>query len=172
MDNLETLRELFRHMEWADAMVWTAVLAHEAAAEDDSLKERLSHIHFVQLAFLKVWRGEEVNVEEAESLQDMRAVLSWARSNYAELNEYTRGLENMDMERPIVMPWIKMFEARLGRKADAPSFHETLLQVAMHTAYHRGQVATRLRQLGGEPPLTDFIVWVWVGKPEPSWPPA
>jgi uncharacterized damage-inducible protein DinB len=76
----------------------------------------------------------------------------------------------MEMESPVVMPWIEMFEKRLGRKADAPTFHETLLQVAMHSAYHRGQVSTKLRELGGEPPLTDFIVWVWTGKPQPEWP--
>lgn len=172
MDNIETLRELFRHMEWADAKVWAAVLAHKEAAEDDSLKERLCHIHMVQRGFLKVWRGAEVRPVGGKSFPDLRAVMAWARDNYAEFNEYTSGLDGMDIERPIVMPWIEMFEARLGRKADSPSFHETLLQVAMHSAYHRGQVSTRVRELGGEPPLTDFIAWVWSGKPEPEWPSA
>lgn len=170
MDNLETLRELFRHMEWADARVWAAVLANKEAARDGSMKERLWHIHMVQLAFLKVWRGDEIKISEAKSFADLPGVLTWARDNYAELNEYTGGLASMNLERPIVMPWIEMFEDKLGRKADAPSFHETLLQVAMHSAYHRGQVSTRLRELGGEPPLTDFIVWIWMGKPQPAWP--
>lgn len=169
MDNLETLQELFRHMEWADAKVWTVALAHREAAHDDSLRERLYHIHMVQRAFLKVWRGDEVELP-SDNFSDLEALLEWSRRNYAEFNEYTGRLAGMDFERPIVMPWIGMFEARLGRKADAPTFHETLLQVAMHSAYHRGQVSTRLRQLGAEPPLTDFIVWVWCGKPSPDWP--
>jgi tetratricopeptide (TPR) repeat protein len=29
--------------------------------------------------------------------------------------------------------------------------------------------ATRLRGLGGEPPMTDLIVWYWKGRPAPSW---
>ena len=49
---------------------------------------------------------------------------------------------------------------------------ETILQVAMHTAYHRGQIATRLRELGGEPQITDFIMWIWMRRPEADWPSA
>src|SRR5574339_581065 len=33
----------------------------------------------------------------------------------------------------------------------------------------RAQNATRLRELGGAPPLTDLIVWWWKGRPEPAW---
>jgi uncharacterized damage-inducible protein DinB len=39
----------------------------------------------------------------------------------------------------------------------------------MHSHHHRGQNATRLRELGGVPPSTDLIVWYWKGKPTPSW---
>jgi uncharacterized damage-inducible protein DinB len=171
MDNLEILRELFQHMEWADAKIWAAVLARSEALADDALKERLYHIHMVQRAFLKVWRGEPLKALDVSSFPDLASLMTWARENYSELNEYTGGLGSMDLERPIVMPWIAMFEARLGRKAEAPTFHETLLQVAMHSTYHRGQVSTRLRELGGEPPLTDFIAWVWGARPQPDWPP-
>jgi uncharacterized damage-inducible protein DinB len=169
MDNLETLQELFRHMEWADAKVWTVALARPEAVEDSALKERLYHIHLVQRAFLKVWKGEPFKPQTA-SFPDLASLLSWAREYYTDLPGYIGDLGSMDLERPIVMPWIEMFEARLGRKAEAPTFHETLLQVAMHSTYHRGQVSTRLRELGSEPPLTDFIVWVWSGKPQPGWP--
>lgn len=170
MDNLETLRELYRHMEWADAKLWTAVLARHDEADVDSLKERLYHIHMVQRAFLKVWQGDKLNPVAADSFPDLRSLLGWARENYSELNEYLGDFSEMDLETPVIMPWIAMFEKRLGRKAEAPTFHETLLQVAMHSTYHRGQVSTKLRELGGEPPLVDFIAWVWSAKPQPDWP--
>jgi uncharacterized damage-inducible protein DinB len=35
-----------------------------------------------------------------------------------------------------------------------------LLHVVSHGAYHRGQIASDLRNSGGEPVLTDFIHWV------------
>ena len=39
----------------------------------------------------------------------------------------------------------------------------------MHSHYHRGQNATRLRELGAEPPGTDLIVWYWKSRPAPAW---
>lgn len=170
MNHLETLDELFRHMEWADSVVWAVALAEPGAAEDSDLKERLHHIHVVQRAFLSVWRGEAVRPPASASFRNLTELLNWTRDNYGELNEYLARAGELDMERPIVMPWIEMFEARMGHKADVPTLQETMLQLVMHSAYHRGQVNTRLRAVGAEPPLTDFIAWVWRGKPVPAWP--
>ena len=51
---------------------------------------------------------------------------------------------------------------------------ESVIQIVLHTAHHRAQLCTRLREPGVEPPLVDFIAWVWQGKPGPVWsdPPA
>jgi uncharacterized damage-inducible protein DinB len=46
---------------------------------------------------------------------------------------------------------------------------EGLLQAILHSQYHRGQNARRLRELGGEPPTTDLIVWIAAGRPPPDW---
>ncbi len=27
----------------------------------------------------------------------------------------------------------------------------------------------RLRDVGGEPPLVDYIAWIWFGRPAPAW---
>ena len=37
------------------------------------------------------------------------------------------------------------------------------------SGYHRGQVARRLRELGVEPPLTDFIAWAPMDRPAAEW---
>jgi uncharacterized damage-inducible protein DinB len=44
-----------------------------------------------------------------------------------------------------------------------------MFQVTSHSTHHRGQVNARLRALGGEPPLVDYIAWVWFGKPAADW---
>ncbi len=171
MNDLVSLQELFRHMEWADSLIWTAVFASPEASSDTALRDRLHHTHLVQRAFLRVWRGD-YSGPQASSFTDSRSLLHWAREYYAELTRYMSRLNGKGLGRPLAVPWAQMIESRLGRKAEAPSLGETLLQVTMHSAYHRGQVSTRLRELGGEPPLTDFIVWVWLGKPQPAWPAA
>ena len=170
MKDLVALGELLRHMEWADSRIWEAVLAHAEAGKSDEFRERLQHIHFVQLAFLKVWRNEPLDPSRAPSFDDHRSLLNWARTYYPEASAYVGGLSEKDLERPVRMPWIEMFEKRMGQRAEDPTLCETVFQVAMHSTHHRGQVSTRLRQLGGEPPLLDFIVWVWLGKPAPAWP--
>ncbi len=61
------------------------------------------------------------------------------------------------------------------RRASSPSKRwrtrstGSCFQVANHSTYHRGQVNRSLRQLGGEPPLVDYIAWVWFGKPKAEW---
>jgi uncharacterized damage-inducible protein DinB len=39
----------------------------------------------------------------------------------------------------------------------------------MHSHYHRGQNAARLRELEGVPPGTDFIEWLRQGQPVAKW---
>lgn len=67
------------------------------------------------------------------------------------------------------MPWVPAYEQQLGRTFASPTLAETAFQVTSHSTYHRGQVNTRMRELGGEPPLVDFIAWVWFGKPAAEW---
>jgi uncharacterized damage-inducible protein DinB len=40
------------------------------------------------------------------------------------------------------------------------SYRDVLTHVMLHSAYHRGQVATALREAGREPAQTDYIVFV------------
>jgi uncharacterized damage-inducible protein DinB len=40
-----------------------------------------------------------------------------------------------------------------------------LLQAVTHSQHHRGQNASRMRQLGATPPMTDFVIWYALGRP-------
>jgi uncharacterized damage-inducible protein DinB len=165
----ESLRELSRHMQWADALVWAAALPHPAATGDPALRGKLFHVHMVQRAFLSAWRGEAITSPPAEP-PDLPTTLRSARDYYPELAAFLSGLGEDELVRPVVLPWAGRFARRLGREPEAPTLAETILQVAMHSTYHRGQVNARLRELGIEPPLTDYIAWLWFGRPEPEWP--
>jgi len=65
----------------------------------------------------------------------------------------------------LIVPWAATLEAEKGRPMTAPTVGETVFQVVNHTTHHRAQVSVRLRGLGGEPPLVDYIAWVWFGRP-------
>jgi uncharacterized damage-inducible protein DinB len=157
-------------MEWADAEVWRAVLACEPAARDQRLRDLLTHLHVVQRLFLVVWRKERIDRSSAEpafaTAVDLR---DWARTYYPEANGFLDRLEETALTGELSMPWIKSFEAQLGRTLSKTTLGETIFQVSSHSTYHRGQVNARLREVGGTPPLVDYIAWIWFGRPEPDW---
>jgi uncharacterized damage-inducible protein DinB len=165
----ETLRDLFRHMEWADAAVWGAVFASEDAQADKKLRGYLYHLHGVQRVFLKTWRGE-APAAAYPNFDDARSLMRWAREYYAEAGAHLASVGDEELARPLIVPWSSGVEEWFGRKAADTTFGETALQVALHSTYHRGQVNARLREVGAEPAMTDYIAWLWLGRPEPSWP--
>jgi uncharacterized damage-inducible protein DinB len=169
MDVTRTIRDLFAHMAWADAEVWRAVLAAPPAAADPVVYERLRHIHMVQRAFLGAWRDAFAD-PRGEVFEDLPALARWGREYHSEVAAYLGGLEGLSLDAPIALPWARMMTEILEREIETPTLGETMLQVPSHTTYHRGQINADLRRLGGEPPLVDFIAWVWFGKPEPVWP--
>jgi uncharacterized damage-inducible protein DinB len=162
--DLAECRALLGHAEWADALVWNAALA----AEDAELRAKLHHLHMVQWAYLHVWRREPQRARELPSFSTLGAIRSWAREYYRELPSYLAGLEEDDVRALVRFPWADRLIERHGVARPA-TWSESVLQVAMHSSYHRGQVARRLRELGADSPLTDFIAWIWMDRPEAEW---
>ena len=160
---------LLRHMEWAEALIWNTILSSPAAVDDPALKERLYHIHVTQHAFLRVWRGVTGETPAADTL-DMASLARWARAFHAQTTADTSWLSEAALDRQAPDSLVHKAEERLGPGTTLPTICDTVFQVVMHSAYHRGQVGTRLRELGCEPPLTEYFVWVWRGKPAAIWP--
>ncbi|HEX8026924.1 MAG TPA: DinB family protein [Vicinamibacterales bacterium] len=164
----DELRELLTHMEWADAHTWRSIHHTNGANEDERLRYLLHHIHLVQSVYLQTWRSDPLVVTELSSYADLAAIESWARLFYPAAAAVTQTIDESQLNRPLDFPWSAMIAERYGTIAPA-TMSESVWQVLSHTTYHRGQVATRIRELGGEPPLVDFLVWVWSGKPAPQW---
>ncbi|MCI0491051.1 MAG: DinB family protein [Blastocatellia bacterium] len=167
--NLNTLTDLYRHMEWADASVWTSVLASENGSADGKLREYLYHLHMVQRAFLRLWR-DELRDTPYPTFEDAESLMDWARAYYGEVFAHLETLGDEKLSEPMPLPWASMIEEQLGRPPEPTTIGETALQVVLHSLYHRGQINARLREAGGEPPLVDYIAWVWSGRPAADWP--
>ena len=167
---LALIRDLYRHMEWADAAVWKAVLASDAARRDDSLRTTLAHLHGVQRAFLDGWTGRPIAFAQPSEFTDTMRVHEWAIAYYPSVRRHLDTLTDQQLDAVFVMPWVSQYEEHLGRTFEATTLGETLYQVVAHTNHHRGQVNTRLRALGAEPPLIDYIIWVYFGRSPAEWP--
>jgi uncharacterized damage-inducible protein DinB len=157
---IEMLGSLYAHLFWADAAIFSAIRNHAGAAADEALRATLHHIVLVQRFFLSRFldRPFDLGKEliEPPTLDDFEALF---RSAHAEEFAFLNQLDPAALSRLIELPHLP---------DSHPALAEALLQVVMHSQYHRGQCAARLRALGGEPPMTDFIVWI-AGRPAPVW---
>lgn len=162
------VRDLLDHAAWADAEVWAAVRALPDAFDDKRLREKLHHIHVVQHAFLAIWEGRVIEVAPLDGFATPGAMAAWARSGHESINIRAAAMSPGALEKEASIPWAQLVRERHGEIA-AVTLLDTMIQVASHSTYHRGQVNTRLRELGGKPPLVDFIAWGWFGRPAPRW---
>lgn len=163
-----TLVDLYRHMEWADATVWKAVMTTEART-DARVRDLFHHLHLVQRAFLGVWRNEEFK-NEFPTFDDPVPLMKWGRDYYEVVHTKVASFAQTALGNAMPLPWANMVEEMLGHAPAISTLGDTVLQVTLHSLYHRGQINARLRELGLEPPLVDYIVWIWMGRPTPEWP--
>lgn len=161
------LRELTGHLRWADERVWDAVLASPAAMSDAALTAKLHHLHSVQRAFLRMWTGAAIDIRPLDQYTDLAAFRESAREIHREITAYLESATDRMLNSELTIPWASRIRELTGEPEGSVTIRQSAVQVAMHSAYHRGQVNTRLRELGGEPPLVDFIAWVWMKKPVP-----
>ena len=161
-------RQLLTHMEWADALSWRAVRDLPQALTDERLKYLFHHIHLVQRVYLQAWTSAKFHLTELTAYSDLASIEAWARPYYREVSEFANRIEPSTLDRPVNFPWSQLIVDTFGVERPA-TFSESAWQVFSHTTYHRGQIATRIREIGGEPPVMDFLVWVWGGKPSPAW---
>jgi uncharacterized damage-inducible protein DinB len=169
MASLDELNALAAHMEWADAHVWATALQSTAARSDERLRGWLHHLHTVQRAFTSFWRQQPASFADIASFDGLPALATWGRAGLADLRGFLAVADGAATARTIELPWAQRF-APTGAAVVHPTLAETALHLSIHTAHHRGQVNARLRELGAEPPLVDYIAWIWKGRPEAQWP--
>lgn len=166
----ETLQDFLAHVAWADDQVWNAVLATPRAHDDVGIRDYLHHIHLVQGLFLALWTDRPLDPVAARQPSDftLDELRAWGRPFYPEAQAFLVGVTPAQLDEPLVVPWAARLEEQMGRPLRVPTVAETVFQMVNHTTHHRAQVSARLRAAGGDPPLVDYIAWVWFGRPTPS----
>lgn len=162
MDRL--LIDLCRHQSWADAEQWRAIEAHAPALADAVIRERLHHIHLVQHRFrwLVGDRARPYRMTSPADFADMAALKAYGREYHDELSAFLPTVTDARLDEAIGLP-------HRPSGSSIVTVREALAQTVMHSQWHRGQNATRLRELGGIPPTIDLIAWFWQGRPPAAW---
>ena len=115
-----------------------------------SLLATLAHIVETEWIWLRRWRGESPTADPAwaaePSLRELKRQLAAIEAERASfLSERTDG----DLEDVV------SYRGGDGQAFALP-LADLIRHVVNHSTYHRGQLATLLRQLGHTPPSTDF----------------
>ncbi len=161
-------QNLLLHMEWADSAVWTAVLRVPTLSQDKWMREHLYHFHYTQRFYLQMLQGMEREKMDLDRFPDLRSIGAWVRQFYRELSAFRNTLDEARLGLNVEFPWAAELAKRWG-SASPTTTGDCILQLGLHTAHHRGQVLSKLRESGGEPPMTDFIAWIWMLRPAPQW---
>lgn len=167
--HLAFLRKLFTHMEWADALVWRVTLGDPAVRGDAFAVDSLVHLHMVQRAHLAAWRGEEILTPTRGDFAGLLEIRDWARAYHPDATAFLDGLREDSLHEQIPLPWEELIEEQIGGPMAPATLGDLMFQVAAHSLHHRAQVNRRIRELGGDPPMVDYIGWVWRGQPDPQW---
>jgi uncharacterized damage-inducible protein DinB len=157
---LGMIRDLFAHQAYADASMLNAIARHEPAAGDPQLRTLLHHILVSHRFWIHLCQGLAFSVEEESVVPDtLGPILARYRETHDLDHDWLARIDESDLSRSLESSYVP---------ARRVAVSEALAQVCLHTQGHRAQCATRLRQLGGEPPPVDFIAWI-ADRPLPPW---
>src|SRR5215470_19169726 len=99
------LRDLLAHQAWADAQHWRAIEAHPRAREDQTLRNRVHHIHLVQRRF--IWmvgdRAVPFNLSEPKDFATFEALKAFAREVHAEIDRFTTSVSDLELSQPVTI---------------------------------------------------------------------
>lgn len=143
--NAAILLDMARHQAWADAAHWKTLRENTALREDAEIRKRLNHMLMTLKMLTTLARGQTPDVagmKEIDSIDELEVSMGKAHGDLATT------LASADLDKMIALPRGPKgpFEAPAG---------VLMLQALTHSQHHRGQNASRMRQLGATPPMTD-----------------
>ena|SRR5579884_392761 len=151
MDLLHYLKRLQSYDDWANREVFNSF---RAAKPTDRTIRLIAHIAGTEREWL--WRIQKRG--PAVVWPDWNAEQSEREFNQisSDWKHYLESLTAPDLERPIDYKNTK-------GQAYTNTVQDIAMHVFMHSAYHRGQIATDTRAAGNTPTYTDFIQGVRAG---------
>jgi uncharacterized damage-inducible protein DinB len=158
--NVEDFRLLYDYNSWANHRTLDACapLDEEQFTRDlgssfRSVRDTLAHICLVEWLWLERWLGRSPDefppATDFPTLESLRHRWSEIERN---LHDYIASLTPENIERTV------NHKTTAGVAQAAPLW-QMLQHLVNHGTYHRGQVATLLRQLGAKPISTDLILF-------------
>ncbi len=159
----EDIATLFAYTRWASQRTLESAVSlsqqeflRSIGGSFGSVQATLAHLYGADWMWLERWHGHLPQVPpKAGELERFDAL----RNSCNEVQEAQRTFVETVTPARIDEPLTFNFA---GQTWTFP-LGETLLHVANHGTYHRGQIATLLRQLGKTAVSTDYLRWIHAG---------
>lgn len=157
---LDEIKDLYAYNRWADAVTLDAVTQLDAeqfhrhvAGSFPTLRDTLLHMLAADWIWLERWKGTS-----PRTMPDGWANLDLdgLRTRWAEVEEaqkaFVDGLDAADLDGIVAY-------RNMRGDAMAQPLWMLLRHVVNHATYHRGQVVNQIREVGGTPGATDFVIY-------------
>jgi len=147
-------------MKWADDTVFSALaeapsdqILQDRGSSFKSLFDTLGHVYRGELVWFRRVNGQpDAKLADTDSPADLNALGQvWPALHQGWLN-WARALAGEG--------WVQALPIHTAKGAEvALPLWQVVMHVVNHGTYHRGQVATMLRQAGIKPPSSDLMVF-------------
>lgn len=162
-DNIVTL---FAFDRWANRKLLDAcrqLTAEQYVAEPvpgwSSIRSTVYHIALVTHIHLRTLAGDpDTSIPTEADLATVDDAAQLLERAYRRFEELQPTLTPEWLDSTFLLNWP-------GGTAILPRW-TMLRHIVNHSTYHRGQVASKLKRFGVEPPLTDFLWWVMEQTPQ------
>jgi len=149
---------LLSYNDWANRRVFDTVVSltgeewsRDLGSSYSSVQSTTAHLIGVEWIWLERWQGNSPSAPPEwmsdPSPEQLRTVWEDIEVRRSEM------LKSVDFQRTVSY---RLFNGSEGSQ----TLGNLVLHVVNHSTYHRGQLATMLRQLGKEPPPTDLLVYL------------
>jgi uncharacterized damage-inducible protein DinB len=158
--DLAIIAALYRYNSWATEQVLDAVsrltqadFTRDLKSGFGCIRDTLTHLLWGEWIWLQRWKGVSPTI--VFSPADFPNVATLREQLQSVAAERTDFLDNLTTEQ---LQQVIEYSNLKGEIWRYPLWQQ-LYHVVNHSTYHRGQVATMLRQLGVVPSPTDFLVY-------------
>lgn len=150
MESLDSFRQFFEYDYWASQESLRSMMALESPERALKLAGHMVGAQRIWLARLETPGGDPPAPWPLMSLKEAGAAFNEMHERW---KSFLDNLAPGRLDEDLVHRNSKGVESRV-------SVRDVLMQLVTHGAYHRGQIAAVVREAGGTPSPTDYIVWV------------
>ncbi len=139
---------LFEYDRWANQLVYDTLTQHNVI--DDRIISLFSHVLWATgIWYKRISKMEIIPADPFGQMlyEEMQERINSNYNNYTKLIEATDDFADTCAYRD------------LRGNTHATALNDIFTHVANHATYHRGQIASRIKEIGLQPPGTDYITF-------------